>query len=313
MAQVQSDDVKFLPGQVIVRAKPLLYCIYADASDKFCATCFKPPNQIWPNQRDPPALKSCGGCRQFRYWSRECQVADWKKFHKFECKIYASHAENVFVAIARMAINEFDIEDATSNPIGDAVYIEASIFDHSCRPNACVVFIGFEVVARAIRPILSNEPVTVSYIDCKLTHRERQMKLRLYYCFTCQCVRCGKEGDGGKNDSICWDMAFFEMHLEEVYFPLSRGQSAIRWYQCFKLHKEIFSLYEKIFGEFHPELTLQLWKCFRSLSMSYLAGAGDLIRSDWESLARKLSRAISVTHGEDHPLGIAFEEFFNSP
>ena len=387
MAQVQDNGVKFLPGEVIVRAKPLLYCIYSNASHRFCAACFKPPEEIWPDQECPPALKECGNCHQFKYCSKSCQVDDWKKFHKFECKIYARHTDKLqedgprvvlrlalmlanrpedltckfklidgkersfedlkhclnemkrdpkngpviggtfallkslgvpfdertlLISLARMQINSFKIQDTYFKPIGLGVYIEASIFDHSCRSNACGVFIGSEVQVRAIRPILLNEPVTVYYIDCKFSRRERQMKLQNDYYFTCKCVRCGQEGDGGEDDSIRRELASLENQLGQLSFLASGGLSPTLWYGCYKLQKKILPLYEKIYGEFHPALTLQLLKCSKDFFWSCYTGAGPLIISDWKPLEERLSRAIQVTHGTDHPLCITYEKSKNS-
>ena len=384
MAQVQRDGVKFSPGQVIVKAKPLLYSVYADASHEYCGACFQPPDQIWPDQECPPELKECAGCHQFRYCGKKCQLFDWKKFHKYECKIYARHAnklqedglrialrlasmlasrpedltrkfklmdgserafqdmeshleeierdskkslsihvkftllkllgvpfdeQNLRVSFARAQFNSFTIQDTYLKRIGAGLYIEASIFDHSCRPNACPVFIGPEMQVRAIRPIESNEPVTVSYIDCKVSRSERQMKLQNRYYFTCQCVRCGQENDA-QDDSVCRKIASIHKQLNELHSLHSGGQLHVPLYECSKLLGKMIPLYEKLYGEFHPDSTLLLVKCSEALSMSYFSGSGDEAIFHFGSLEPKLSRAILITHGKDHPLWHEFEDSY---
>ena len=54
----------------------------------------------------------------------------------------------------RILINSFNIMNAESLPIGIGLYLEGSVFDHSCEPNATVVFDGKKLIVRAIRCVL---------------------------------------------------------------------------------------------------------------------------------------------------------------
>ena len=213
--------------------------------------------------------------------------------------------KNLLVSLTR-STSSIGIEDLFSRSIGFGTYVEASIFDHSCRPNAATVTNGSELQVRAIRPILLNEPVTINYINCKWSRSERQMVLQDDYYFTCQCVRCEREGDDGEDDSICREIAPIKERLDELYEHHSVAQSTTPWYECFKLHRKLLPLYEKIYGEFHPHFTLELVECLGALSMTNYVDLDDRIRSDRDSLERKLLRAIQVTHGMDHPLSIAY-------
>ena len=373
MAQVQDNGVKFLPGQVIVRAKPLFYCIHADASRGFCAACFKSPNQIWPNQERPPALKSCGGCRQFRYCSRECQIFDWKKFHKFECKIYAAHADklqeddfrmalrlalvlanrpedftrkfklmdgeersfqdmeshssemmqdlkrvlpigatlallqslgvpinvrNVIISISRIAINSFLIKDTYFDAIGDAVYIEASIFDHSCEPNASYVFDGPKMQVRAIKSIHFNETVYINYVVCEQSRSARQALLLDNYYFTCECTRCAREEREGEDTSILREIASINSQYADLASRASRHTLEVTLNKCFRLLMEKVRLYQKIFGQFHPVITSEMVKCLKLRSHVNHRDRSE----DFASFIDKTLQAFSVTHGKDHYL-----------
>jgi hypothetical protein len=42
----------------------------------------------------------------------------------------------------RVLINSFNIMDDEYQPIGIGLYLAASVFDHSCNPNAAIVFKG---------------------------------------------------------------------------------------------------------------------------------------------------------------------------
>ena len=39
-------------------------------------------------------------------------------------------------------------------PVGVGLYLEGSVFDHSCKPNATVVFAGKRIIVRTIRSVL---------------------------------------------------------------------------------------------------------------------------------------------------------------
>ena len=51
----------------------------------------------------------------------------------------------------RILINSFNIMSADNLPVGVGLYLEGSVFDHSCRPNATVVFEGKTLIVRTIR------------------------------------------------------------------------------------------------------------------------------------------------------------------
>ena len=81
--------------------------------------------------------------------------------------------------------------------------------DHSCCPNANVLFDGRNLVFRALKDFHSHhhgcdsedceysgiyldmgKEVTISYIDVMEHTSVRLKKLQNQYYFTCQCVRC---------------------------------------------------------------------------------------------------------------------------
>lgn len=92
----------------------------------------------------------------------------------------------------RICVNSFSITDPDQNTVGTGVYLAASIFDHSCEPNAYVAFDGFELTCRSLvdLPVLDWSKLRISYIDVLNPREERQADLQRRYYFLCDCVRC---------------------------------------------------------------------------------------------------------------------------
>lgn len=78
---------------------------------------------------------------------------------------------------------------------GSAVYVLASMLNHSCIPN---VGVGFprnthEIRLTAERDIPRHEQLSVSYIDSDAPVAERQRILEFSYGFRCECEKCQEE------------------------------------------------------------------------------------------------------------------------
>lgn len=50
----------------------------------------------------------------------------------------------------RVITNSFNLMDGEFHDVGVALYLEASVFDHSCLPNCAASFSGKEIVVRYI-------------------------------------------------------------------------------------------------------------------------------------------------------------------
>ncbi|RCH89374.1 SET and MYND domain-containing protein 3 [Rhizopus stolonifer] len=86
--------------------------------------------------------------------------------------------------------NNFAIDDADMFAIGEGTYPIASLFNHSCRPNAVVMFDGALASIHAIEDIEPNIEITIAYVDAAHSRSYRQKALREKYFFNCQCERC---------------------------------------------------------------------------------------------------------------------------
>ena len=106
----------------------------------------------------------------------------------------------------RLAINGFEICDEFGNNKAWGIYLGASVIDHSCCPNAHVVFEGKHIFVRALQDFDNHKcsqpdckfqthldmgaEVKISYIDVMDHTLMRRKKLLEQYYFTCQCQRC---------------------------------------------------------------------------------------------------------------------------
>lgn len=78
---------------------------------------------------------------------------------------------------------------------GSALYLLASMFNHSCDPNVDVTFPGDSATAAFVtnRPVAPGEALSISYMDANVKGGERQAHLRWAYGFNCRCKRCSEE------------------------------------------------------------------------------------------------------------------------
>ena len=65
-----------------------------------------------------------------------------------------------------------------------------ALLNHSCSPNAAIVFDGNFASIRSIRDVAKDEQVTISYIDNTYKRSTRRGQLRTGYFFECQCLGC---------------------------------------------------------------------------------------------------------------------------
>lgn len=86
--------------------------------------------------------------------------------------------------------NSFNLVAATYDPLGIMVDPRASRANHSCKPNACMVYDGARVELRALERFEPGKEILLSYIDENGPFGVRQYQLKTKYRFTCTCSRC---------------------------------------------------------------------------------------------------------------------------
>ncbi|GFU32397.1 histone-lysine N-methyltransferase SMYD3 [Trichonephila clavipes] len=92
----------------------------------------------------------------------------------------------------KVCINTFSICDNEMQSIGSGIYLGASLFDHSCSPDAEVVFYGTNLHIHAVKHIPHRDisKIYISYIEQLQLTKDRQNALREQYYFLCQCKNC---------------------------------------------------------------------------------------------------------------------------
>jgi SET and MYND domain-containing protein len=114
--------------------------------------------------------------------------------------------------LARLHLNTFKVDAVLpmdwSNPYaaaaatvqpdsssGSALYLLASLFNHSCEPCVNINFPNSDgtAVFTAARRISAGEQLFVSYTDTEQEVDVRQHYLSFAYGFSCSCTRCREE------------------------------------------------------------------------------------------------------------------------
>ncbi|KAI0674368.1 SET domain-containing protein [Trametes maxima] len=103
--------------------------------------------------------------------------------------------------ISRFTTNTFTLMSFTLTPIGICIAPTVAFANHSCDPNAAIVFprtpgtpAGKEPSLNliALREIPPGKEVRIAYVDTTLPKGLRQNELQETYNFTCRCKLCNK-------------------------------------------------------------------------------------------------------------------------
>lgn len=93
-------------------------------------------------------------------------------------------------AMCILMCNSFGLLAPTFDSLGTMLDPRISLLNHSCAPNAVIVFDGPKLTLRALHRIKKGEEVLISYIDTSAAFGVRQAQLRDQYFFKCACSRC---------------------------------------------------------------------------------------------------------------------------
>ena len=105
------------------------------------------------------------------------------------------NSSEILEIYGRVLINSFHIMNNEYQSIGIGLYLNASVLDHSCNPNASVSFIGNKIMVKSVSAlrIESFTDVRICYINLLNTSVKRKMELKSQYYFTCTCQNCHME------------------------------------------------------------------------------------------------------------------------
>jgi len=117
--------------------------------------------------------------------------------------------EELLDVVLKTRNNMFNIFKSSTVSLGWGVYIEASLFNHSCQPNVCLfrkhLTPVFEFVA--IQEIPIDTEITVTYLGYG-DLETRRSHLKEHYFFDCDCPRCVEETSGVTTNYDAWYNAY---------------------------------------------------------------------------------------------------------
>lgn len=229
----------------------------------------------------------------------------------------------------RICINSFNINDDNLNPVGTGLYLAASIFDHSCEPNA---FVTFDSTALTVRSLIDWKTIDwnkirISYNDVMNTTEDRLKELHQRYYFWCDCNHChDMKRDMVMSSIVCGNKACtapvyidvnedvdvavgpcsecgysdFEPSTRSRYYEVLKfSQEEIKTMEnnnCFYLDicKKILELQENIFHK------LNVWQA-KALDCGFEAAIGVNMFEIAKKFGIENVDAIKFYYGEQHP------------
>lgn len=89
-----------------------------------------------------------------------------------------------------MATNAFRATLPDDTPIGLCYEPTLALANHSCVPNAFIMFDGRGISLMALDPIKAGEQIFISYVDFTQSRDQRRAELKQRYFFDCECQKC---------------------------------------------------------------------------------------------------------------------------
>ncbi|GBC36991.2 histone-lysine N-methyltransferase ASHR1 [Rhizophagus irregularis DAOM 181602=DAOM 197198] len=179
-------------GKTIIISHPLISFPILTYNKIRCDQCLK---------KKENNLQTCSKCQRVYYCDRSCQKSSWISHHKLLCPLYKKSKNNMDEEITEQSINNlksfekisnntyenlnfnkiskddlinylcvfycnnFNLHDNQLFVYGEGTFPIGSLFNHSCRPNAIVMYDALDRVTR-------------------------KKMLQEKYFFECQCSRC---------------------------------------------------------------------------------------------------------------------------
>ncbi|OCF30915.1 hypothetical protein I316_07440 [Kwoniella heveanensis BCC8398] len=99
--------------------------------------------------------------------------------------------------VSAFKVNSFTLSSPNLSPLGVSTSPIVALANHSCDPNAVVVFPkgGRTMEVIAIKDISPGDEILTSYIDVTTPYNSRQTELSERYLFKCDCTLCMKSMD----------------------------------------------------------------------------------------------------------------------
>ena len=100
----------------------------------------------------------------------------------------------------RILINSHTLTTPTLDPLGLCLSHLSALLNHSCEPNAAIIFSGSSLTLRSLAAIPANSELSISYIDTTNPTSARQSELLHRYFFDCRCFSCAAGVTNGMPD-----------------------------------------------------------------------------------------------------------------
>jgi len=174
--------------------------------------------------------------------------------------------------------------------LGLGIYIEPSIFNHSCRPNAKFSTKGTRMEIRALAPIKKGEEPFISFIARHMDKKDRRALLKSRN-LDCHCNLCETEEDGAVDYQKLNDLIDF-FNLGVAGMPTSNT-----WKQILAKHEEVIEMMKKIYNEYDDRVTNQYGRVVYTLIN---LGKCNLNYPKIKEVVDRARIQLKITYGEDH-------------
>ncbi|KAF9519864.1 hypothetical protein BS47DRAFT_1481760 [Hydnum rufescens UP504] len=118
-------------------------------------------------------------------------------------------ARDLVDLLSKFTTNSFTLTDPVLTPIGVCISPSAALINHSCAPNAVVVFPQPKssrpnpLMVIALRDIEPGQEILSSYIDITLPGPRRRHELKENYMFDCNCSACSNSEPDPRESLRC--------------------------------------------------------------------------------------------------------------
>ncbi|KAL9085785.1 MAG: hypothetical protein Q9165_007417 [Trypethelium subeluteriae] len=196
-----TKDIK--PGEAILSiARPEIIALDAPRLQDTCANCFVWTAQSTIDGQEEDKTQWEGFMRLQAHIKHIKAQGDQEK-KMFDVLSYGisqlAEAEKTGLSLdvvgrslGIMMTNALTLVTPTFDPLGICIDPLVCSANHSCDPNAVVVFDGPSLSLRTLKAIKQDEEALISYIDNSDPYERRQQALQTRYNFTCECCKCQK-------------------------------------------------------------------------------------------------------------------------
>jgi hypothetical protein len=190
----------------------------------------------------------------------------------------------------RLVINTLTIHDAIDlKSIGYGLYLDATVYNHSCQPTCHTIFNGIYLSIRTICDQDAIHEWTINYIDLLESFEYRQKYLMENYYFLCQCQRCQVND---KNESILIEKIRYQ---EEQMDKWIDTKDFLRAYQT---SQQLIDYYQDILPVCHVYVVLHHVK---HLKLALLM-AETIVPSLLQTIMEMTLQRVRLAMGDHHRL-----------